>query len=179
MKTKYHKLKPYTWLVLLVLSMALKGDDLELIATFEGNPNCDSTYFGRYCLFLGDINADGFGDMAIVSQAGEDTTACPYTMKFFWGGPDFDTIPDMILTRDSALYCFGASYGTNGDLNGDGVADLVVGTHLGFYILFGKPDITPEFDLFVPETSHVQYDFDNYPTQIIIDGDFNGDGYDD
>jgi len=162
-----------------LLLNGLYSDDLELIAIFEGNPDCDSIYFGRHCLFLGDINDDGYGDIAITSQVGNDTSACPYTIQFYWGGADFDTIPDMILTRDSSLYYFGQTFGTNGDVNGDGVPDLVVGTHGGFYILLGGQDFDTEFDFFIPETSNVSHDYVNRPIRIISDGDFNGDGIND
>jgi len=87
-----------SWVLLFTVLWA--DDDLELIATFEGDPNCDRSYFGRKCLYLGDLNADGYDDMAIENKAGPDSSICPYVLKFFWGGPDFDTIPDMILTRE-------------------------------------------------------------------------------
>lgn len=168
--------------VVLSICLLLNGlysDDLELIAIFEGNPGCDSIYFGRHCLFLGDINDDGYGDIAITSQAGENPSDCPFAINFYWGGLDFDTIPDMILTRDSSLYYFGQTFGTNGDVNGDNVPDLVVGTHGGFYILLGGQDVDTEFDYFIPETSNVNHDYQNRPHRIISDGDFNGDGIND
>jgi len=75
---------------------------------------------------------------------------------------------------------FGFAIGTNGDVNGDGAVDMVIGDLPGVSMyLLGGVDVDTTLDMFIPETSNVQSDYENYPTRIIINGDFDGDGIND
>jgi len=70
---------------------------------------------------IGDINADGFDDVIVGAPGGDYA-------KLFFGGTAFDTIPDLIFKDYKQLNCqFGCSIAGDGDVNGDGYPDLIIG----------------------------------------------------
>ncbi len=140
--------------------------------------------FSKWCMALGDINADGYDDFAIGS--GYDTTF------IFLGGNPFDHEPAFFLSGGaSGLAC--------GDFNGDGRRDLVTGVAFKnrdldpenrgrISVYFGKdtaPFLGPEPDLVIRGDSTQYWGSASFPgsdgnhrsgLQVL---DFNGDGYDD
>ena len=137
----------------------------------------------KWCIALGDINADGFDDFAMGS--GYDTTF------IFLGGVPFDHDPAFFLSGGSSGIAFG-------DLNGDGRRDLITGVDLEnreldpekrgrISVYFGRetaPYLGPEPDLVIRGDSSQYWGSHSFPEgggrrsgmQIL---DFNGDGYDD
>lgn len=89
----------------------------------------------------GDINGDGYDDMVISGYAEESVGGRVF---IYFGGPEFDTIPDWVLTGHQYAEDFGISLGSRVDLNMDGFDDIIVGAWLygpGYpgrvYIYFG------------------------------------------
>ncbi len=137
----------------------------------------------KWCLALGDIDADGFDDFAMGSEY--DTTF------IFRGGDPFDHEPAFVLSGGSSgLAC--------GDFNSDGRRDLVTGVGLKnqdldpekrgrISVYFGKsaaPFLGPEPDL-VAQGDTMQYwgsatfpESGNHRSGLQV-LDFNGDGFDD
>lgn len=93
-------------------------------------------YFGSACANIGDINKDGYEDFAIGAYtAGSERQGMVY---IFYGGPDLDNKPDMQLTGLQDESSFGYSISGIGDLNQDGLDDIIVGAPTGGTIRSGQ-----------------------------------------
>jgi hypothetical protein len=75
-----------------------------------------------------DFNGDGYSDVAVGTNLGEEATVQEPVAIYFGGpgtnvGPD----PDAVLVGSALKIGFGSSLSPAGDFNGDGFADLLVG----------------------------------------------------
>ena len=85
--------------------------------------------FGVSVAGAGDVNGDGYADL-IVGAHGNDAGALSGGRAYvYYGGPEADTVADLILTGGVEGGNFGVSVSGAGDLNGDGYADVIVGAH--------------------------------------------------
>ena len=108
----------------------------------EGDQGGDQ--FGGSVGSAGDINGDGFGDIVVGSpRYGEDECGvdvgerpshgdqlCDQGRAFvYYGSAAGPSIaPDWVTEGDQSLAYYGTSVGTAGDVNGDGYADVIVGS---------------------------------------------------
>ncbi len=104
--------------------------DTEIDLILEGFDPVPQNY-ALYVSLAGDVNGDGFGDI-ITSQPGGDTYGS--LVLVFLGSPWMDGEPDM------RWMCWGTSWegcGTTltegGDINGDGVDDIIWGAYDDFH----------------------------------------------
>ncbi|MEL6614949.1 MAG: FG-GAP-like repeat-containing protein, partial [Bacteroidota bacterium] len=131
---------------------------------------------------VGDVNADGWPDLlvgAIGANGGATDSGQAYV---YFGGPDMDATIDLTLTGVDTGNEFGAAVSGAGDVNADGVADLLVGArragvaNTGAVSLFlggASPDAVP--DLVLSGGSGGAF----FGTSVSGAGDVNGDGFDD
>ncbi len=135
---------------------------------------------------VGDFNNDGYDDMAI--------TVCSTTrytqydaVYLYYGGPDFNTIPDLIFVGDTlhtspAENTIGFGYPVAlRDFNGDGFNDMAISASLfnrgwytgRIYVYFGStnPDTVADMILDGQQADDRLY--------CAYGGDYNGDGYGD
>jgi hypothetical protein len=124
---------------------------------------------------VGDFNGDGQPDLA-VSFSPHPMYSQNGSVYLYWGGPSFDTIPDMIITRPgpykSPQENFGVLLVDLADFSGDGYDDLFIGSAVPDstnYIYFGGPDIDTIPDLIIRGSF----------TKAHPAGDLNQDGYGD
>ena len=101
----------------------------------------------------GDVNGDGLADL-IVGASGNDITASGAGRSYVVFGKSDGTVVNLstivagtggfAINGEAADHRSGASVSSAGDINGDGLADLIVGAYgVGrSYIVFGKSDTT-------------------------------------
>lgn len=126
--------------------IALAEPDLELLGE-------EGSLFGSAVAWVGDTNGDSYDDLLV--GAFRDTQAGFNAGKayLFLGGDPMDAVPDLVLVGPAAGAYFGRAVGAAGDLNGDTLADFVVGaprtTNGTTYVYFGAdpPDGTPDLIL--------------------------------
>jgi hypothetical protein len=74
----------------------------------------------------GDVNVDGYADV-IVGAWVQQSGAFAGKAYVYYGGPGMDAAADLTLTGAAAGDRFGNSAGSVGDMNGDGVPELIMG----------------------------------------------------
>ncbi len=138
-----------------------------------------STNFGLTLQGLGDVNGDGYADLAVGAPGGTSDDGRVYVFlgraAGFSGSPTTTLAPPGISGGN-----FGQGLGSAGDLNGDGFADLIVGarsvdsrTGRAFVYLGSAGGIptTPSLTLNAPGAGGA------FGDAVSCVGDVNGDGY--
>ncbi len=142
------------------------SDNLDTLAEYS---IIDSSYgFGNE-LSTGDFNGDGYSDLAIAAWRNRDSSF----VKFYWGGPDFDTIPDHVIW--SIIEDFGKIFFSLGDFNADGSDDLFISgaTNEPHGVYYCGSVIDNEIDIVVNKGDYW------VPASAAVAGDINNDGYPD
>ncbi len=78
--------------------------------------------FGNSVSSAGDMNGDGFEDVVVGSYWPTDGKVYVYN-----GAPQMDNVVEYTLRQESEFTGFGLSVSGVGDVNGDGLSDLIVG----------------------------------------------------
>jgi len=143
--------------------------------TFDG--------FGESIAGVSDLNGDGFADVAIGAYRGKKR-GDPGKAYIYFGGKDMDNLPDLVLSAKSRFDWFGKSLAGAGDVNGDGLADIIIGAPCHRvdrrvvgqgYIYFGSPQMDDLPDVILKSNSLRE----RLGWSVAGAGDLNGDGYDD
>jgi hypothetical protein len=151
----------------------LSGSDGSVLYSFEGESRMD--YFGFSVSGAGDVNGDGFDDV-IVGAVGENNNSGSARV---YSGVDGSVLYK--FDGDSPDDNFGNSVSDAGDVNGDGFADLIVGTigddNNGAES--GGARVLSGFDGSVLYNFDGDSPWDRFGVSVSGAGDVNGDGFDD
>lgn len=154
--------------------------------TFSGIDSGD--FAGESVSSAGDVNGDGLADLLIGafgadpngdSAAGE--TYLVYGRSTLAGAFDFADA-DVTFTGIDAQDFSGFSVSSAGDVNGDGLADLLIGASGPFqagetYLIYGSPSLAGAFDLAAADvTFSGNVSGDRSGASVSSAGDVNGDG---
>ncbi len=116
------------------------GNDAGAALLFLGSTTLDATpdgVFGRAqtgagagtsVAGLGDVNGDGYADIAIGSPLFDGTAIDAGRVDVYFGGASINTVSDGAIQSGVTSLRFGSAVAAAHDVNGDGYADLVTGT---------------------------------------------------
>jgi hypothetical protein len=175
-------------LVYIVYGRAGRIDSLEFedLPTFRGEDDGDQ--LGEVVSGLGDVNADGYDDFALVSNHHDGTVTNPGTIYIVYG--QAGTYSNQSVASRPRFYGeargdgAGAAVGAAGDLNSDGYDDFAIGATWrddytgGVYIIYGQAaDFDDSEDLGdYPLLTGDEFD---YAGGSITGGDLTNDGVSD
>lgn len=80
--------------------------------------------FGHLVSCAGDINGDGYGDVIVVSPNNTNATGKVY---LYFGALYMDGIIKAAIQGEAIGDNFGSSAASSGDVNGDGIDELIIG----------------------------------------------------
>ncbi|MGE5178806.1 MAG: integrin alpha, partial [Bacteroidota bacterium] len=134
--------------------------------------------FGGSVADAGDVNGDGYHDLIVGAPRNDAGGTDAGRAYVYYGGPLRDAIPDVTLTGSASMDLFGSPVATAGDINGDGVDEVIVCAFYkeAAYIYFGGVpgmDASPDISLLGDPSQ------DRFACSAGTAGDLNGDGYDD
>lgn len=168
------------------------GDGLAASPAWVVESNRTDAYFGEYISAVGDLNGDGFGDVAVGAPHWDNGETNEGNVSIFFGSATgLSSTPAWTAESNQTSALFGDSVAA-GDLNGDGFDDLVVGAsswedNSAIYIDEGKVFVwygstaglgapgTPGNADWTARGSQSNAYF-GWP---VVTGDFNGDGFSD
>jgi len=155
--------------------------DLKAIqADLEVNGDPSRSSLGRV-LAAGDINADGIDDIFMLDSFGNSFGYIIYGNISLGGTMDLSTSPADIriegLGEINTQYS--SSHACFGDVNGDGIGDLIVSGYYNTYVIYGSTSLPSVIDLTAYSEMTDILSTAGMSTPSVGSGDFNQDGYDD
>jgi hypothetical protein len=165
---------------------AADGLDSVADATLTGAAAGD--VYGRAVAAAGDVNGDGFADVLVGAEANDAGGVSAGRAYLYLGaaGTAFDTTSDGTLTGVTANDRFGTAVASAGDVNGDGLDDVIVGASFNdaagnsagrAYVFLGGRGATFDATFDQALTGAAASDF--FGDAVAGAGDVNGDGFDD
>ncbi|MBK8692521.1 MAG: FG-GAP repeat protein [Deltaproteobacteria bacterium] len=143
-------------------------------------PPSDAAGFGLSVAAIGDVNGDGFCDLAVGAPAALRDVGQVFIYHGSLGG--LRSEPDAVLNgADPAMSQFGSVISGGGDVNGDGFADLIVGAPQAMvlgraYVYYGSArGLSPTPSTLSPSDTGMA----GFGVSIADVGDLDGDGFSD
>ncbi len=141
--------------------------------------------FGK-AVSMGDINADGIDDIVIGAPGYDETSLNRGRIYLYFGTPGAPSESLWVAMGQNADDAFGSAVACDGDANGDGHDDILIGasgydegglTSRGKAYLFEGGDVSPAT---LPSWTKMGDNSDYlFGAAVAFAGDVNGDGYDD
>ncbi|PIE80006.1 MAG: hypothetical protein CSA15_02380 [Candidatus Delongbacteria bacterium] len=171
------------------INIYMGGANLNSIPDYTINENevlgSEGSWFGEKIDYNGDLNGDGYDDLVVSATKYWDSQGSQGgAVLIFFGGEEFDTIPDRILygmvyADDPWNLEFGDWLDISGDVNGDGINDLLISSGGPSFFFNGQINMFLGGEDFDTESDWMKKgDNLDFFGQKVTTGDVNGDGYD-
>lgn len=156
--------------------------DLADTTKFTGVAASDSA--GESMTALGDVNGDGLDDFLIAADGVNTNAGAAYL--FYGQATDFTdqslSQADVTFTGEAGNDQVGVSVAGPGDVNGDGLADILIGAHNSgagkAYLIYGSASLSSTFGLGLADVKFTGESGDDKAGQVVAGaGDVNADGY--
>jgi len=162
------------------------ANGVQATASWSFESNQAGATFGGSIAPAGDYDRDGYADLAIGASAYRQTDPEEGIVRIYVGGPNGPPGTNLLFTGAQAYASYGGSVSCAGDVDGDGLSDLVVGAFAfdGAHVDEGRAFLYRGVARNLRTTASWVKD---YPTRDHISqervacalGDWNGDGYSD
>jgi uncharacterized repeat protein (TIGR01451 family) len=148
------------------------ADGLGALPAFTALGETSNSYFGTSVTTAGDVNGDGYADVAVGAYGYNSSRGRVYV--YHGSAAGLSATPAFSATGENAGDIFGALVATAGDVNGDGYADIIVGapSTRKVYLYHGSPTGLSATAAFTAIGDYLG-------SSIASAGDVNGDGYSD
>lgn len=141
--------------------------------------NQANAWMGRSCAGVGDLNGDGYGDLAVGVPLFDQGQVDEGGVFIYFGSPaGVGPNRDMLLQLNNAGANMGSSLGPAGDVNGDGFSDIIVGANI-----YGSGGAAAVYlgggygsELSPSTTMDGDQSLDHLGSCVASAGDVNGDG---
>jgi hypothetical protein len=161
-------------------------DPLATSPSWTSESNQDNAYFGETVSTAGDVNGDGYADVIIGAYLYDNGEVDEGRAFVYHGSASgLSTIENWTAEGDQADTHFGHPVSTAGDVNGDGYADVIVGSY-GYdngetdegraYVYHGSATGLSTTENWIAEGNQAFAYFGSFASAA---GDVNGDGYGD
>jgi hypothetical protein len=156
------------------------AEGLSTTAAWSAVGEAINNFFGYSVASAGDLNGDGYADLAIGAVQYNNSTGKVYV--YHGSASGLSLTADWTAVGEATNTYLGISVASAGDVNGDGYADLVVGG-IGYNTITGKVyvyqgsagGLSLNADWIAVGEATLNY----FGWSVASAGDVNGDGYDD
>lgn len=107
---------------------AFSGEDGSLLRTIESPPHGEKTWFGSEVTGLGDVNGDGAGDFVVGAKGRSAGDSSFVGRAYIMSGADGSLLHTLTSPTQGAVSSFGYTVAGIGDVTGDGVEDVGIGS---------------------------------------------------
>lgn len=161
-------------------------DPLSSTANWTSEANQAIAYFGRCVISAGDVNGDGYSDVAIGADQfdnGESNEGKAFV--YYGSSTGLSSTPDWTDESNQVDGGFGYKVATAGDINSDGYSDVIIGSisysngesaEGGCFVYYGSAIGLSSIPGW---TSEGNQNGASYGSSVNSAGDINGDGYSD
>lgn len=149
-----------------------------LLAKLMGSSAFD--VFG-YSVTGGDINGDGVNDIIVSARQATGQYFQSGILYIYLGGPYISDTPDLIINESPAALqshgqpALGACLST-GDVNGDGISDLLAGDTYSVFIYFGRTNLVDHLNADMNPDVEIKAANCRPEESLAFLGDISGDG---